>query len=191
GKAAVDYLNTIGVEYAAIPWYDKKEFHTNWDETVKKFAEVSKLLADGGIQLMYHNHDFEFEKIDGEYILDKLYATLDAKTLMPEIDTCWAAVGHGDVADLLRRYDGRCPVIHLKDMYCRGKYGFQNTNGERPADCAVRPVGYGRLDMIDILHTAEEIGTKWIIIEQDSPSFGLDRLECAALCRDWLRMQGR
>ena len=44
GKAAVDYLNTIGVEYSAIPWYDKNELYNNWDETVKKFAEVSKLL---------------------------------------------------------------------------------------------------------------------------------------------------
>ena len=75
-------------------------------------------------------------------------------------------------------------------MYCRGAYGFENTKGERPEGCAVRPVGYGRLDIIDILHTAEEIGTKWIIIEQDSTSFGLSRLECAALCREWLKKQG-
>ena len=49
-----------------------------------------------GIQLLYHNHDFEFVKLDGEYALDVLYSTIPADLLQTEIDTCWVKVAGVD-----------------------------------------------------------------------------------------------
>lgn len=61
GQTAVDYIKTLGVKYSAIPWYPVDEFFPeNIAATIEKFRNVSKLLKDNGIQLMYHNHDFEF-----------------------------------------------------------------------------------------------------------------------------------
>ena len=40
-------------------------------------------------KLLYHNHNFEFEKINGEYALDVLYQSVPAEFLQTEIDTCW------------------------------------------------------------------------------------------------------
>ena len=56
---------------------------------IRKIAEAAKKL---GIQLLYHNHDFEFVKLDGEYALDVLYSTIPADLLQTEIDTCWVKV---------------------------------------------------------------------------------------------------
>ena len=191
-EKTISLYKSLGTEYLAIAslWGDLAYGKKDPKEGMANLNTVCPIFKENGLQVLYHNHDGEFEKDNGKYHLDYIFDGVDEGLIMPEIDTCWAAVGHGDVSDLLRRYDGRCPVIHLKDMYCRGAYGFENTKGERPEGCAVRPVGYGRLDIIDIIHTEEEIGTKWIIIEQDSPSFGLSRLECAALCREWLKKQG-
>ncbi|MBQ8255072.1 MAG: sugar phosphate isomerase/epimerase [Clostridia bacterium] len=201
GKAAVDYLNTIGVEYSAIPWYDKNELYNNWDETVKKFAEVSKLLKAGGIQLMYHNHDFEFVKVDGEYVLDKLYRTLDAETLMPEIDTCWVHYAGVNPAEYVRKYAGRIKVLHLKDFVCKKLGGgpvyalidedgneIKNTSKEDNG-FKFTPVGSGIQDWNEILTAADEAGVEYVIVEQDD-SYETCSLEAAKMSRDYLKTLG-
>ena len=45
------------------------------------------------MQLLYHNHDFEFEKIDGRYILDAYYEEISPDLLQTELDVCWVNVG--------------------------------------------------------------------------------------------------
>lgn len=201
GKAAVDYLNTIGVEYSAIPWYDKNELYNNWDETVKKFAEVSKLLKEGGIRLMYHNHDFEFVKIDGEYVLDKLYRTLDAETLMPEIDTCWVHYAGVNPAEYVRKYAGRIKVLHLKDFVCKKLgggpvYALIDEDGNEIKNASKEdngfkftPVGSGIQDWNAILSAAEEAGIEYVIVEQDD-SYETCSLEAAKMSRDYLKTLG-
>ena len=201
GKTAVDYLNTIGVEYSAIPWYDKNELYNNWDETVKKFAEVSKLLKAGGIQLMYHNHDFEFVKIDGEYVLDKLYRTLDAETLMPEIDTCWVHYAGVNPAEYVRKYAGRIKVLHLKDFVCKKLgggpvYALIDEDGNEIKNASKEdngfkftPVGSGIQDWNEILTAADEAGVEYVIVEQDD-SYEMCSLEAAKMSRDYLKTLG-
>ncbi len=201
GKAAVDYLNTIGVEYSAIPWYDKNELYNNWDETVKKFAEVSKLLKAGGIQLMYHNHDFEFVKIDGEYVLDKLYRTLDPETLMPEIDTCWVHYAGVNPAEYVKKYSGRIKVLHLKDFVCKKLgggpvYALIDEDGNEIKNASKEdngfkftPVGSGIQDWNAILTAADEAGVEYVIVEQDD-SYEMCSLEAAKMSRDYLKTLG-
>ena len=201
GKDAVDYLNTIGVKYCAVPWYVKDEFYNNWDGTVEKFKRVSALLQDGGIQLMYHNHDFEFEKIDNEYILDKLYSTLDSSVLMPEIDTCWVHYAGVNPAEYIKKYSGRIKVLHLKDFVCEKlgggpvyalidedgnemKGGSKEDNGFK-----FTPVGYGIQDWNSILTAADEAGIEYVIVEQDD-SYGECTLETARKSREYLKTLG-
>ncbi|MBQ7779844.1 MAG: sugar phosphate isomerase/epimerase [Clostridia bacterium] len=201
GKAAVDYLNTIGVKYSAIPWYDKNELYNNWDNTVKKFAEVSKLLKAGGIQLMYHNHDFEFVKIDGEYVLDKLYRTLDSETLMPEIDTCWVHYAGVNPAEYVKKYSGRIKVLHLKDFVCKKLgggpvYALIDEDGNEIKNASKEdngfkftPVGSGIQDWNEILTAADEAGVEYVIVEQDD-SYEQCSLEAAKMSRDYLKTLG-
>ncbi|MBR0360087.1 MAG: TIM barrel protein [Clostridia bacterium] len=119
GKAAVDYLNTIGAKYSAIPWYEVDEYYKDWDGTMKKFAEVSKLLKEGNIQLMYHNHDFEFQKIDGEFILDKMYATLSNDVLMPQLDTCWVHYAGQNPVEYIKKYTVKWKFCILRILYAK------------------------------------------------------------------------
>ena len=191
-EKTLELYKTLGVEYLAIAgfWGDCVYGGKDYPAMMEKLERSCRYFRDNGIQILYHNHDWEFEKDDGKYHCDIILNTFEDDLLLPEVDTCWASVGHGNAVDYLKRYNGRCPVVHLKDFYCRGDYSGGYNDGVRPEDFALRPVGYGRLDVIDVLHTAEEIGSKWVIVEEDSPAFGLDALECAALCRDWLKKQG-
>lgn len=201
GKAAVDYLNTLGVKYCAIPWYSVNEFHNNWDETIEKFIKVSKLLREGGIQLMYHNHDFEFQKIDGEFILDKLYGAISNEMLKPQFDTCWIHYAGVNPAEYLKKYNGKIEILHLKDFVCEKlgggpvyalideKGNEMRSNSREDNGFKLVPVGSGIQDWTAILRTAEKAGVEYVIVEQDS-SVDRDPMEAAKMSRDYLKTLG-
>ena len=202
GKAAVDFLNTIGAKYCAIPVYKKDEYYNNWDATMERFKNASRILKEGGIQLMYHNHSFEFRKIEGEYILDRIYSTLPSDVLMPQIDTCWVHYAGVNPAEYVRKYSGKIEVLHLKDFVCQ-KFGNGpvydlvddaiNEMGARDKEEFLGfkyvPVGEGIQDWKAILSAAEEAGVDCVIVEQDM-SVDRDPLEAAKMSRDYLKSLG-
>ncbi len=184
-----DY-SLIGCKYVAIP-YLTEEYRPG----AEKFGEViegAKLLGakakELGIQLLYHNHDFEFTKVDGKYALDVLYDTVSADLLATELDTCWVRVGGEDPVAYITKYSGRAPVVHLKDyvgsktenMYAL--IGIDNGGATANAKAfEFRPVGYGCQDFYSILSAAEAAGAKWVVVEQDQPSMGRTSMECARM----------
>ena len=201
GKPAVDYLNTIGAKYCAIPWYEVDEYFNNWDGTMKKFAEVSALLKEGNIQLMYHNHDFEFKKIDDEFILDKMYNTLSTDVLMPQLDTCWVQYAGNNPVEYIKKYSGKMKVLHLKDFVCEKLGGGPvyalidedgneiKTNDREASGFKFKPVGSGIQDWPSILAAADDAGIEYVIVEQDQ-SYETDSLDAAKMSRDYLKSLG-
>lgn len=75
-----------------------------------------KVAKELGMTLLYHNHDFEFEKINGKYALDILYKEVPADLLETEMDTCWGNVDGEYPPPYIRKYRGRAPVVHLKEL---------------------------------------------------------------------------
>ena len=201
GQKAVDYLKTLGVKYCAIPWYNVDEFISNWDATMDKFKNVSKLLGDNDIKLMYHNHDFEFNKINGEYILDRLYATLPEGVIMPQLDTCWVHYAGVNPSEYIRKYSGRIEVLHLKDFVCEklgggpvyaliDEDGNEMDKGNKEDNgFKLVPVGSGIQDWTSILAAAEDAGVEYVIVEQDE-SKDRDPLDAAKMSREYLRTLG-
>lgn len=190
-----DYAE-IGCRYVAIP-YLTEEYRPG----AAKFEEViagAKTLGSAakalGMQLLYHNHDFEFVKVDGKYALDVLYGTVPAELLATELDTCWVNVGGEEPAAYVRKYSGRAPLVHLKDFVgskAENMYALIGIdNGGKTADAKAfefRPVGYGVQDFFSILNAAEDAGADWVVVEQDMPSMGRTPLECAALSINYVK----
>jgi sugar phosphate isomerase/epimerase len=107
-----------------------------------------------GVQFGYHNHEHEFEKFDGEYGLDIIYRNSDPRMVFAEIDTYWAEHAGVDPVEYIKKYSGRCPLIHLKDMEAGEEKFFAE-------------VGNGIMDMKGIVKAAKAAGAKWLIVEQD------------------------
>lgn len=201
GQAAVDFLKTIGATYCAIPWYEIDKLKNHWDETISMFTKVGKLLKENGIQMLYHNHDFEFTKVDGEYILDRLYKTIPADLLQPQIDTCWVHYAGCNPAEYLRKYSGRIQLVHLKDFACKklgggpvyaliGEDGGEAVGASKEDNgFEFRPVGYGIQDFPAILQASKEAGAEYVIVEQDNPQERTS-MEAAKLSRDYLKTLG-
>jgi len=191
-----DYAE-IGCSYIVIP-YLTPEYRPN----AEKFSEViagakilGKAAGERGLTLLYHNHDFEFEKINGAYALDILYQSVPADLLQTEIDTCWVNVAGEDPAAYVRKYAGRSPVVHLKDFVMPGKrpaklyelIGIQDdAKGAEEEVFEFRPVGYGAQDFPKILEACKAAGAQWVVVEQDRPSMGKTALECAEASLQYL-----
>ena len=170
-----------------------------WEETVKNFTETGKLLKENGIQQLYHNHDFEFNKADGKFLLDWLYETISPEYLQPQIDTCWVHYAGYDPAEYLLKYSGRIKVVHLKDFICEkfgngpvyeliGKADESNASQEDNG-FKFRPVGHGVQNMPSILEAADKAGAEIVIVEQDL-SYEQPSMEAAKTSRDYLKNLG-
>lgn len=192
----------IGCAYIAVP-YLPEERRPGFAEFEKTLAEIDALGAEckkQGVQLLYHNHDFEFVKIGDKYGLDVMYDTVSPDHLATELDTCWVNVGGEDPAAYVRSYSGRAPVVHLKDFVMQGKEKPQKLyaligidDGEEQAAeeaFSFKPVGCGVQDMPAILAAAQEAGAQWVVVEQDQPDAGHDELQCAAMSRAYLKELG-
>ena len=189
----------IGCKYVVIP-YLTPEYRPG-QPGFQQVIDGAKMLGEKanalGMKLCYHNHDFEFTKIDGEYALDILYKEVPADLLQPQLDVCWVNVGGENPVDYIHKYAGRIEILHLKDfagsksenMYAL--IGIDDGKQKETKDnkFEFRPVGMGLQDMPAILAAAAEVGTKWVVVEQDEPSLGKTPMECAEASIQFLNAQ--
>ncbi len=202
GQKAVDYIKTLGVKYAAVPWYEKDKLagSPEWDNTVKMFTDVAELLKKNGIKMMYHNHDFEFNKVDGKFILDWIYDTIPQDLIEPEVDTCWVHYAGYNPAEYLLKYSGRINIVHLKDFACKNlgggpvyalidEDGNEKKGSKEDNGFEFRPVGHGIQDIPSIIEASEKAGASVLIVEQDQSN---DRppMEAAKMSREYLKSLG-
>ncbi|MBQ7347449.1 MAG: sugar phosphate isomerase/epimerase [Clostridia bacterium] len=152
---------------------------TNLDELKKfilEFNRTAEIYAKNGFKLTYHNHNFEFVRIDGyKTLMDLLYEGFDPATVSFVLDTCWVAAGGGDVNAWLEKLAGRIDILHLKDLMIK-----RDKDGNLKPD--VTEVGNGNLDWDSILKTAQKIGVKYYVVEQDGnfPGSAFDSLKMSA-----------
>jgi sugar phosphate isomerase/epimerase len=147
---AYAYARGVGCPYISTSLLN--DVATDWPAAIALVQEAGRVAAQHGMQFSYHNHAQEFETIDGQYALDMLYAQTDPAQVMAELDTHWIAKGGEDPAAYVRKYAGRVPQLHLKDIGPNGKFV---------------EIGEGVLDLEGVLAAAREAGSKWIIYEQD------------------------
>ena len=188
----------IGCTYVVIP-YLTPEFRPGeekFGEVIENAKMLGKKANELGMTLLYHNHDFEFMKLNGKYALDILYEEVPADLLQTELDTCWVNVGGENPPAYIRKYAGRCPVVHLKDFYGEKSedmyelIGIEKKAPQRPGNFEFRPVGSGLQNFPAILEAAEESGATWVVVEQDKASMGLTPMESIEKSINYLKSIG-
>lgn len=195
----ISYHRKIGCRFIAIPHLDNetRPGAPGFARMLKLIYKFGTLCGEAGIQLLYHNHDFEFVNVCGMYGLDFLYGATPPGVLKTELDVCWIKYAGEDPAAYIRKYAGRCPIVHLKDFV--GEKGGPSPyallglkdEGADPNKTAFefRPVGHGCQDVEGIVAASIESGAEWFVVEQDL-SIGRTPLEAAALSIETLRKIG-
>ncbi len=191
-KGTIAAYVTIGCQYIAVPHLPEalRPGTDGWPGTVEDIKQIAAEAEAQGIGLLYHNHDFEFIRLDGEYALDLLYAAIPA--LKTELDTCWVKVAGENPAAYVRKYAGRAPIVHLKDFVGQRTNRMYELIGiEKKAEESTafefRPVGSGVQNFPEILAAVKEAGSAWVIVEQDRPSMGKTPLESIEMSINYLR----
>ena len=154
-------LGTTNVGIGGMPG-DARRNYDNLMSFIDTFNKTAELYAKEGFKLTYHNHSFEFIKINGKKtIMDYLYEELDPKNTSFVLDTCWVAHGGADVRLWLEKLAGRIDILHLKDIE-----PFFNENGS--VTQSYTEIGNGNIYWDGVLALAEKIGVKHYVVEQDS-----------------------
>jgi sugar phosphate isomerase/epimerase len=118
-----------------------------------------------GIQFGYHNHDFEFEMMDGQMPFDYLLKQTDPKLVKIELDLYWITKAKQPPEKYFALYPGRFELFHVKDMDNTPKRFFTE-------------VGRGTIDFKKIFQQSKQAGVKHYFVEQDeTPASPFDSIQ--------------
>ena len=157
-KASLDTAKAIGHEYIVVPWIPQEKRLTldGWKNVAGVFNRAAQLAHDAGLQFAYHNHDFEFPKLEGQVPYDVLLQSTDPKLVQLEIDLYWITKGGQDPLNYFSRWPGRIPLVHVKDSAGAPEH--------KMAD-----VGQGKIDWKRIFAKRDQAGIKHFFVEHDQP----------------------
>ena len=190
---ALARYKALGCDYVVVPWMSYGSRHQRLQENLDLIRTLAENAKKEGLTLLYHNHDFEFEKEDGKCILDIIYDTIPADLLKTQLDTCWVNFASMSPVEYLNKYAGRSPLVHIKDYWeAEGNTGVpydligKSREDRENEGFIFKPVGHGIQDIPAILEASKAAGAKWVIVEQaESPEHGA--LESAKMSIDYLR----
>ena len=92
------------------------------------FNTVGYKAAAASIAFGYHNHDFEFRKIEDQLIYDFLLDNVSPNHVFFEMDVYWVQEGGGDPVAYLKNRPSQFKAIHIKDekeIGASGKMDFK------------------------------------------------------------------
>eukprot|EP00130_Batrachochytrium_dendrobatidis_P008486 XP_006683361.1 hypothetical protein BATDEDRAFT_93122 [Batrachochytrium dendrobatidis JAM81] len=161
---------------------------------IERAEAMAERLAEHGIELYYHTHHIEFQKFDGEFLLDIIKN--NTSKLGFELDVHWIQRAGVNPITFVQQYKGRIALLHLKDyrigkleindddLKDMGKFFEKFTNLIEFAE-----VGEGNLDIKGVIEAGLESGAQYFLIEQDD-TYGRDPFDCLETSAENLRKLG-
>lgn len=155
-QKAVDDAAEVGLKYMVCAYLLDSERGTlsHYKETAEKLNKAGEICKKAGIQLCYHNHDFEFKQEDGKYPYEMLLNNTDADLVKMEMDIYWIYRAKQDPIAMFNQNPKRFPLWHVKDMDNTPKQMFTE-------------VGNGVIPFKKIFDNAKKAGLEYFFNEQD------------------------
>ena len=136
-------------------WLPKTATINDYLAAADKLNKAGEKIKKAGLQAGFHNHDFEFVKLDGQLIYDALLGRFDAELVKLQFQT--QVIVHGyKAADYFNKFPGRFISAHLSDW---------------TADKKEVPVGQGVIDWKEFFAAAKTGGVKNILVEMAADKF--------------------
>jgi sugar phosphate isomerase/epimerase len=153
---AVEDAAAVGLKYMVCAYLSVAERGNldHYKKVADDFNKAGETCKKAGIQLCYHNHDFEFIQEDGKYPYETLLANTDKNLVKMEMDMYWVTRANQDPIRLINEHPGRFPLWHVKDM--------DNTPNRMFTE-----VGNGIIDFKKIFKHADKAGLKYFFVEED------------------------
>ncbi|MCO6452816.1 MAG: sugar phosphate isomerase/epimerase [Caldilineales bacterium] len=162
---ALDILKPLNSRRAVCAWQPSERFSTlaEIDRLADELNQAADNLAEHGIDFFYHNHEFEFQIVDGQpayyHFIDRLQPDV-----FLELDIYWTQTAGIAPVALLRELGGRASLVHMKDGACvRG--------------VPMVALGEGDVKLDEVIAVAKG-PADWLIVELDE--CGTDMMEAVA-----------
>ncbi len=164
----------------AVPPAQRDMDASGWRSLGRELGALATRFGDAGIQLGYHNHNWELKPKDGATTaLELLFGEAEGSPLRRQVDVAWLVRGGVAPEVWLQRYRDRVVSAHVKDIAPAGT----KLDEDGWAD-----VGAGVLDWRTLWQACRDAGARWMVVEHDKPS---DPARCASASFAWLsRLQG-
>jgi len=125
----------------------------NYKSVAETFSKAGEDCKKSNIIFGYHNHEYEFEKENGQVLYDVLLNNTDPNLVTWELDLGWVVASGNDPLAYFNKYPGRFALWHLKDM---------DIAKQRSTE-----FGKGQIKVLEILKNAKKSGVKHIFVEQE------------------------
>ncbi len=177
---AIEAAVTMGHTFLVNPWIDEtmRKEPDIWARVAQTFNRAGEQCRKAGIQFAYHNHNFEFAAVSGRMPFDILLEQCDAALVKMELDLFWVQGSGLDPVDYFKKYPGRFPLVHVKDL-TKVPARASAAKVALPIDDLKRDmteVGKGAIDWKRLLAAAGPAGVRHYFVEHDAPAAPFDSI---------------
>ena len=158
----------------------------DWKWNAEQFNKVGEQVKKAGLQLGYHNHNFEFKSYGSTTGYDEFIHMTDPNLVKLELDCGWMTVAGQDPAAYLTKYPERYRLLHIKDFH-KGftpttKLADHGPNAPIPTE-----LGRGAVDYKKIFSAASKGQIRALFVEQEPPFTEMPALDAIKVDYDYLK----
>lgn len=148
----------IGMSYLLSPWLGPRPKLDDFRKAADRFNQYGEVCRKNGLRFAYHNHDYSFKLVEGQYPQDIMMKNTDKDLVDYEMDIYWVVTAGQDPVEWINRYPGRFKLSHIKDRM---------KNVPLSEGDASTVLGKGMIDFPTILAAARKQGMDHYLVEQE------------------------
>ena len=167
--------SAIGMKYLLNPFVAAQKTADDYKKIAEQFNKNGEICKKAGIRFGYHNHDHDFNVIDGRTAMEIYLTNTDPSLVDFEMDIYWVVTAGHNPEEWLKKYKNRFRLCHIKDRTKGAK--------EKDASCIL---GQGSIDFPKILKFAKAHGMQYYIVEQERYD-NTTEMDCAKADAEYLK----
>jgi sugar phosphate isomerase/epimerase len=167
-QKVLDDSQVIGHRYVVVPSIpdDLRNTLDGYRRAAEQFNKAGEAAQKAGIQFGYHNHNMEFQPVEGRMPYDVLLEACDPHLVQMEMDLYWIKFADADPLPYFAKWPGRFPLVHVKDMDGSPQHTMMD-------------VGSGVIDWKAIFARRDQAGIRHFIVEHDQPASPFDSIRAS------------
>jgi sugar phosphate isomerase/epimerase len=162
-QKVIDEAKAFETDYIVVTGMFRYDYSSQQavEELADKLNQAGKLLNAGGVNLLYHNHNCEFRRVEsGKTAYQLLLENTDPRYVNFEFDSYWAIEAGCDAVELMKSLGDRMVLYHINDCGIRVK----GRKGSILKSDSME-LGFGNINLTALIGAAKENGVKAVILE--------------------------
>lgn len=189
--AIIEEAQAFATKYVVITGMYRFDYTSeeNMKQLCKRLNAAGKTLKEGGICLLYHNHNIEFQRVKGKdgkpgmTAYDYLLANTDPEYLNFELDSYWPTEAGVSALELMEKLGNRMKLWHINDR------------GTRLSKIPMTPIlksdsmelGYGNMNLEALTARALELGVDAVVLESHKNWVNKSPIDSLKLSAEFLK----